>query len=126
MKIERSTLLKLYYVCLIVIVIAGLAVHFMEAAEPEGAAVANGHGEVVEEAATHNGGHGEAAEEGGEEVGHFWWLDIPLFAAGFAFVSGVILLAFSKLGVYPLLKRDEDYYEQHSFGKAEEEEGGEQ
>jgi hypothetical protein len=118
-------LIKLYYLCLIVVVVAGLAVHFMEAAEPEGAAVANGHGEVVEEAATHNG-HGEAAEEGGEEVGHFWWLDIPLFAAGFAFVSGVILLALSKLGVYPLLKREEDYYEQHSFEKAEEEEGGEQ
>jgi hypothetical protein len=125
MGIDRSMLIKLYYLCLIVVVVAGLAVHFMEAAEPEGAAVANGHGEVVEEAATHNG-HGEAAEEGGEEVGHFWWLDIPLFAAGFAFVSGVILLALSKLGVYPLLKREEDYYEQHSFEKAEEEEGGEQ
>lgn len=125
MGIDRSMLIKLYYLCLIVVVVAGLAVHFMEAAEPEGAAVANGHGEVVEEAATHNG-HGEAAEEGGEEVGHFWWLDIPLFAAGFAFVSGVILLALSKLGVYPVLKREEDYYEQHSFEKAEEEEGGEQ
>jgi hypothetical protein len=125
MGIDRSMLIKLYYLCLIVIVVAGLAVHFMEAAEPEGAAVANGHGEVVEEAAVANG-HGEAAEEGGEEVGHFWWLDIPLFAAGLAFVSGVILLALSKLGVYPLLKRDEDYYEQHSFEKAEEEEGGEQ
>ena len=121
MRIDKSTLLKLYYLCLIVIVIAGLAVHFMEASEaPEvhgGEVAPEAHGEAAEEAATHNG-HEEAGEEAEEaEVGHFWWLDIPLFAAGFAFVSGVILLALSKLGVYPLLKRDEDYYEQHSFKK---------
>lgn len=108
MVIERSTLFKLYYLCLVVIVIAGLAVNFMGAAEHEEAAAHNGHGEA------------------GEELGHFWWLDIPLFAAGFAFVGGVVLLALSKLGAYPLLKREEDYYEQHSFEEAEEEEGGEQ
>ncbi len=106
MGIDRSMLIKLYYLCLIVVVIAGLAVHFMPAPEAHEGAV------------PHEEGHEEVAHEAEEG---FWWLDIPLFAAGFAFVSGVILLALSKLGVYPLLKRDEDYYEEHSFKK-----GGEQ
>ncbi|HDS45287.1 MAG TPA: hypothetical protein ENN68_04215 [Methanomicrobia archaeon] len=113
--IDRKTLMKLYYLALVAVVIAGLAVHFMEAA-PEAADVPDMHDE---EAA-----HAEEQEEG------FWWLHIPLFAAGFAFVAGVILLALSKLGVYPLIKVSEDYYERHSIKKREEQEqkeaGGEQ
>ena len=123
MKIERSTLFKLYYLCLIVVVIAGLAVHFMEAAHEapevpevnhEGTVAPGAHeeeeapGEAAHEA---EGAHEAEAEEG------FWWLHIPLFAAFFAFAGGVVLLALSKLGVYPLLKREETYYEEHSFEK---------
>ena len=105
MKIDGSMLFKLYYLCLIVVVIAGLAVHFMAAPEAhEGAVPPEDHEEVAHE-----------AEEG------FWWLHIPLFAAFFAFIAGVVLLALSKLGVYPLIKREETYYEEHSFKK-----GGEQ
>lgn len=100
MELDSRTLFKLYYICLAVIVIAGLAVHFMEAPETpeihEGAVAPEGQEEVAPE-----------AEEG------FWWLDIPLFAAFFAFVGGLVLLAFSKLGVFPLIKRGEDYYEAH-------------
>jgi hypothetical protein len=110
--IDRKTLMKLYYLALVAVVIAGLAVHFMGAA-PEAPEM---HGE-------------EAAHEAAQEEG-FWWLEIPLFAAGFAFVGGVILLALSKLGVYPLIKVSEDYYERHSIKKREEQEkkeaGGEQ
>jgi hypothetical protein len=126
MKIDRSTLFKLYYLCLIVVVIAGLAVHFMEASEaPEVPEVHEGAvaPDEVHEEETHEApeGHEEEAHEAeGEEAG-FWWLHIPLFAAFFAFLAGVVLLALSKLGVYPVLKREEDYYEQHSFKK-----GGEQ
>ena len=120
MKIDRSTLFKLYYLCLIVVVIAGVAVHFMEAPEApeahEGAVAPGDHDEEAHEAPeTHEEVTHEAEEEG------FWWLQIPLFAAIFAFVGGVVLLALSKLGVYPLIKRKEDYYEEHSFKK-----GGEQ
>jgi hypothetical protein len=43
----------------------------------------------------------------------FWWLGIPLFTAVFAIIGGLLLLAFSKLAVYPLIKREEDYYEKH-------------
>jgi len=103
--------MKLYYLALVAVVIAGLAVHFMGAA-PEATEAPEMHGE-------------EAAQEEG-----FWWLEIPLFAAGFAFVGGVILLALSKLGVYPLIKVSEDYYARHSIKKREEQEkkeaGGEQ
>jgi hypothetical protein len=120
MKIDRSTLFKLYYLCLIVVVIAGLAVHFMEASEApevhEGAVAPEVHeGETHETPEGHEGETPEAEEEG------FWWLHIPLFAAFFAFLAGVVLLALSKLGVYPVLKREETYYEEHSFKK-----GGEQ
>lgn len=95
LKLDSRTLFKLYYLCLVVIVLAGLAVHFMEAPEPhEGAPEAHGEG-------------AHEAEEG------FWWLHIPLFAAFFAFVGGLVLLAFSKLGIFPLIKREEDYYEKH-------------
>jgi membrane protein YqaA with SNARE-associated domain len=112
--IDSKTLMKLYYLALVAVVIAGLAVHFMGAA-PEAAEVPEMHGE-------------EAAHEVAQEEG-FWWLEIPLFAAGFAFIGGVILLALSKLGVYPLIKVSEDYYERHSIKKREEQEkeaGGEQ
>jgi hypothetical protein len=78
-KLETYTWFRLYYVCLGVIVIAGLLVHFLE--------------------------HGEEPE--------FWWLGIPLFTAFFAFLGGLVLLAFSKLGVFPVIKRGEDYYEKH-------------
>jgi predicted cobalt transporter CbtA len=125
MEIDRSMLFKLYYLCLIVVVIAGLAVHFMEAPEApevpevhEGAGAPEVHEEETHEApgVPEEGAHeAEGAEEG------FWWLHIPLFAAFFAFLGGVVLLALSKLGVYPLIKREETYYEEHSFKK-----GGEQ
>ncbi|MBN1454743.1 MAG: hypothetical protein JW945_00605 [Methanomicrobia archaeon] len=113
--IDSKTLLKLYYLALVAVVIAGLAVHFMGTA-PEAGEVPDLHGE-------------EAAPETEQEEG-FWWLEIPLFAAGFAFVGGIILLALSKLGVYPLIKVSEDYYERHNIKKREEQEqkkaGGEQ
>ena len=112
--IDRKTLTKLYYLALVAVVIAGLAVHFMGAA-PEAAEAPDMHGE-------------EPAHEADEEG--FWWLEIPLFAALFAFIAGVILLALSKLGVYPLIKVSEDYYKRHSIKEREEQEkeetGGEQ
>ena len=113
--IDRKTLMKLYYLALVAVVIAGLAVHFMGAA-PEAAEAPEMHGE-------------EAAHEETEQEEGFWWLEIPLFAAGFAFVGGVVLLALSKLGVYPLIKVSEDYYKRHSIKEREEQEreaGGEQ
>jgi hypothetical protein len=112
--IDRKTLMKLYYLALVAVVIAGLAVYFMGAA-PE-----------ATEAPEYLG---EGLAHGAEEEG-FWWLGIPLFAAAFAFVAGVLLLALSKLGVYPLIKVSEDYYKRHSIKKREEQEkkeaGGEQ
>ena len=95
----------LYYLSLIIVLVAGLAVHFMDAGHEasEAAEVPLAHGE---EEAAH-----EAEHEG------FWWLHIPLFAAAFAFAGGVVLLALAKLGVFPLIKREEDYYEQHSIKK---------
>ncbi|RZN40583.1 MAG: hypothetical protein EFT35_02755 [Methanophagales archaeon ANME-1-THS] len=97
MELDSRTWFKLYYICLAVIVIAGLAVHFMEAPEMhEGAEAPEAHGEAAHE-----------AEEG------FWWLHIPLFAAFFAFIGGLLLLALAKLGIFPLIKRGEDYYEKH-------------
>jgi hypothetical protein len=124
LSLDRRTLFKLYYLCLIVVVVAGLAVHFMEAGHeaPEAAEAPLAHGEEAV--------HGEAQEEAAHEAEHeaeeegFWWLHIPLFAAGFAFLGGVVLLAFAKLGVFPLIKREEDYYDQHNIKKREEQSKG--
>jgi hypothetical protein len=115
LSLDRRTLFKLYYLCLIVVVVAGLAVHFMEAGHeaPEAAEVPLAHGEEAV--------HKEVQEEAQQG---FWWLDIPLFTAGFAFLGGVVLLALSKLGVFPLIKREEDYYDQHSIKKREEKSKG--
>jgi hypothetical protein len=123
-SLDRRTLFKLYYLCLIVVIVAGLAVHFMEAGHeaPEAAEAPLAHGEEAV--------HGEAQEEAAHEVEHeaeeegFWWLHIPLFAAGFAFLGGVVLLALAKLGVFPLIKREEDYYDQHNIKKREEKSKG--
>jgi hypothetical protein len=124
LSLDRRTLFKLYYLCLIVVVVAGLAVHFMEAGHeaPEAVEGPLAHGEEAlheeaQEEASHEAEH-EAEEEG------FWWLDIPLFAAGFAFLGGVVLLALAKLGIFPLIKREEDYYDQHSIKKREEQSKG--
>ena len=105
LSLDRRTLFMLYYLSLIVVVVAGLAVHFTEAGHEasEAAEVPLAHGEEAV--------HEEAEEEG------FWWLHIPLFAAVFAFIGGVVLLALAKLGVFPLIKREEEYYEQHSIKK---------
>jgi hypothetical protein len=121
LSIDSHTLFKLYYVCLIVVVIAGLAVHFMEAPEAEQPAVQNGAAGEIAHEATPEAEHAAEpeAEHEAEEEG-FWWLHIPLFAAGFAFAGGVVLLALAKLGIFPLIKREEDYYDRHSIKKREE------
>lgn len=114
LSLDRRTLFRLYYLSLIVVVVAGLAVHFMDTGhEAAEAPLVQGEEAVHEEA--HEEAHGEAAHEAGHEG--FWWLHIPLFAAVFAFIGGVVLLALAKLGIFPLLKREEDYYERHSIKK---------